>query len=98
MLRQHLHGFGDDRLDPDVQSSRFPSRIDAFLDQAKVLVEDGVLDADAQLDAAYLRDQVLPLLLDRERLSTMADAARGFGITDAAEVLAEIVISAARRA
>ncbi|GAB4096661.1 undecaprenyldiphospho-muramoylpentapeptide beta-N-acetylglucosaminyltransferase [Brachybacterium horti] len=53
---------------------------------------------DAQLDAAYLRDQVLPLLLDQDRLSTMADAARGFGITDAAEVLAEIVISAARRA
>lgn len=53
---------------------------------------------DARLDAAYLRDTVLPLLLDPERRRRMETAALGFGITDAAEVLADIVISTARRA
>ncbi|MFC7373859.1 undecaprenyldiphospho-muramoylpentapeptide beta-N-acetylglucosaminyltransferase [Brachybacterium sp. GCM10030267] len=53
---------------------------------------------DADLDAAHLRHHVLPLLQDPERLRTMADAARAFGITDAAEVMADVVTGVARRA
>ncbi|WP_422117025.1 undecaprenyldiphospho-muramoylpentapeptide beta-N-acetylglucosaminyltransferase [Brachybacterium sp. UNK5269] len=53
---------------------------------------------DAELDAAYLREQVLPLLGDRDRLRSMAEAARAFGITDAAEVMADVVTGVARRA
>lgn len=53
---------------------------------------------DAELDAAYLRSTVLPLLQDEQRRAAMAEASRAFGITDAAEVMADIVISAARRA
>ena len=54
--------------------------------------------ADAELDAAHLRLRVLPLLQDEERLGAMADAARAFGITDAAEVMADVVTGVARRA
>lgn len=53
---------------------------------------------DSQITAARLVEQVLPLLLDDERRDTMAAASRRFGITDAAEQLAAIVIRAARRA
>ena len=53
---------------------------------------------DAELDAQHLRDQVLPLLLDDQRRDAMAEAARAFGITDAAEVMADVVIGVARRA
>ncbi|MDN5821143.1 MAG: undecaprenyldiphospho-muramoylpentapeptide beta-N-acetylglucosaminyltransferase [Brachybacterium sp.] len=54
--------------------------------------------ADAELDAAYLTGQVLPLLLDRDRLRAMSEAARTFGIADAAEVMADVVTGVARRA
>lgn len=53
---------------------------------------------DAELDAEHLRTEVLPLLLDDQRRGAMADAARAFGITDAAEVMADVVIGVARRA
>ncbi|MGP5251552.1 undecaprenyldiphospho-muramoylpentapeptide beta-N-acetylglucosaminyltransferase [Brachybacterium alimentarium] len=53
---------------------------------------------DAELDAAHLRGQVLPLLQDPTRLGAMADAARAFGIANAAEVLADVVTGVARRA
>lgn len=54
--------------------------------------------ADGELDAAHLRRQVLPLLRDHDRLTAMAEASRAFGITDAAEVLADVVTGVARRA
>lgn len=54
--------------------------------------------ADGELDAAYLREQVLPLLRDQDRLAAMAEASRAFGITDAAEVMADVVTGVARRA
>lgn len=53
---------------------------------------------DDELDADRLREQVLPLLLDPPRLQAMAEAARGFGITDAAAQMADVVIGVARRA
>ena len=53
---------------------------------------------DADFTAQTLTRTVLPLLLDPERLATMSQAARAFGIPDAAEQLAQRVISAARRA
>lgn len=53
---------------------------------------------DAELTSDRLRAEVLPLLTDPERLAAMARASRAFGIDDAAETLAEIVISAARGA
>lgn len=53
---------------------------------------------DAELDVAYLLEQVLPLLSDPARRAQMSQAARNFGIADAAEVMAGIVTSAARRA
>lgn len=53
---------------------------------------------DAELDAQHLRSEVLPLLLDDQRRGEMAEAARAFGITDAAEVMADVVIGVARRA
>lgn len=51
---------------------------------------------DAQITASRLVEQVLPLLLDQERRAAMTAASRRFGIPDAAERLAEIVIGAAR--
>lgn len=53
---------------------------------------------DEELDAAQLTGTALPLLLDAERLAEMSEASTAFGISDAAEVLAGIVIGAARRA
>lgn len=53
---------------------------------------------DAELDAERLTAQVLPLLQDGDRLRAMSRAARGFGITDAAEVMADVVTGVARRA
>ncbi|MBB5831997.1 undecaprenyldiphospho-muramoylpentapeptide beta-N-acetylglucosaminyltransferase [Brachybacterium aquaticum] len=53
---------------------------------------------DAELDADRLRRDVLPLLLDGTRRTAMAEAARAFGITDAAEEMADVVIGVARRA
>ncbi|GAB2549632.1 undecaprenyldiphospho-muramoylpentapeptide beta-N-acetylglucosaminyltransferase [Brachybacterium huguangmaarense] len=53
---------------------------------------------DAALTPEALTDQVLPLLLDPERLAAMSDASRAQGIADAAQRLAGLVISAARRA
>ncbi|PWH06792.1 UDP-N-acetylglucosamine--N-acetylmuramyl-(pentapeptide) pyrophosphoryl-undecaprenol N-acetylglucosamine transferase [Brachybacterium endophyticum] len=51
--------------------------------------------ADADLDRSVMTDTVLPLLLDADRLRTMSEASRAFGITDAAERLARLVLAAA---
>ena len=53
---------------------------------------------DGEIDAERLRADVLPLLLDDGRRDAMAEAARVFGISDAAEQMADVVIGVARRA
>ncbi len=55
----------------------------------------GLLVADADLDAAYLRGTVLPLLTDPARLAAMAGAASGQGARDADVALARMVLEAA---
>ena len=57
----------------------------------------GVLVADGDFDAAYVRHTVLPLLADRDRLATMGAAAAALGHRDADEALADLVLSAVRR-
>lgn len=66
--------------------------------QQVVAAGGALMVPDAELDAAHLTGQVLPLLRDPERLRTMSAASRGFGITDAAEVMADVVTGVARRA
>lgn len=64
------------------------------------LVDAGgaLMIADRDLTAEVVRERILPLLTDPERLATMSAASRAEGVTDAAEQLAQIVIGAARRA
>ena len=57
----------------------------------------GVIVADADLDAAAVRDTVVPLLTEPERLLAMGSAAAGLGRRDADTVLAQLVIDAAER-
>jgi UDP-N-acetylglucosamine--N-acetylmuramyl-(pentapeptide) pyrophosphoryl-undecaprenol N-acetylglucosamine transferase len=56
----------------------------------------GLLVDDARLDAGYLREMVLPLLADPDRLAAMAAAAATLGHPDADEALADLVLEAAR--
>ncbi|MCV2393420.1 undecaprenyldiphospho-muramoylpentapeptide beta-N-acetylglucosaminyltransferase [Actinotalea sp. M2MS4P-6] len=55
----------------------------------------GLLVADADLDPAWLRATVVPLLADRDRLSAMSAAARTVGATDGAARVADLVLDAA---
>jgi UDP-N-acetylglucosamine--N-acetylmuramyl-(pentapeptide) pyrophosphoryl-undecaprenol N-acetylglucosamine transferase len=57
----------------------------------------GLLVADADLDAAAVRDIVVPLVVDHERLVAMGSAAAGLGRRDADVVLAQLVIDTAQR-
>lgn len=57
----------------------------------------GLMIDNADLDAAAIREQVLPLLRDRERLALMGEAAARMGIRDADVRLAELVVAAAKR-
>ena len=57
----------------------------------------GVLVADGDFDAAFVRGTVLPLLADRDRLAAMGAAAAALGHRDADEALADLVLSAVRR-
>ncbi|GAA1484528.1 undecaprenyldiphospho-muramoylpentapeptide beta-N-acetylglucosaminyltransferase [Brachybacterium fresconis] len=66
--------------------------------QEVVAAGGALMVPDAELDAAHLREQVLPLLQDEPRRLAMAESARAFGITDAAEVMADVVTGVARRA
>ncbi|APX34478.1 UDP-N-acetylglucosamine--N-acetylmuramyl-(pentapeptide) pyrophosphoryl-undecaprenol N-acetylglucosamine transferase [Brachybacterium sp. P6-10-X1] len=66
--------------------------------QEVVAAGGALMVPDAELDAAHLRGKVLPLLQDEPRRLAMAEAARAFGITDAAEVMADVVTGVARRA
>ncbi|USQ81485.1 undecaprenyldiphospho-muramoylpentapeptide beta-N-acetylglucosaminyltransferase [Ornithinimicrobium faecis] len=65
--------------------------------QDVVAAGGGLLVDDASVTPQWARESVLPLLADRDRLAQMADAAAVMGNRDAAEVLAQRVISAARR-
>ncbi|AOS62712.1 undecaprenyldiphospho-muramoylpentapeptide beta-N-acetylglucosaminyltransferase [Actinoalloteichus hymeniacidonis] len=57
----------------------------------------GLMIKDDELTAQRVIDTVLPLLLDRNRLATMASATAGSGHREAADVLARIVLRAAGR-
>jgi UDP-N-acetylglucosamine--N-acetylmuramyl-(pentapeptide) pyrophosphoryl-undecaprenol N-acetylglucosamine transferase len=57
----------------------------------------GVMVDDADLSPAWVREVLLPLALDSERLARMGQAAAAFGRRDADEALAALVFEAARR-
>ena len=57
----------------------------------------GLLVDDASVTPDWVRETVLPLLADRDRLAQMSDVAAVMGNRDAAQVLAQRVIAAARR-
>lgn len=65
--------------------------------QDVVAAGGGMLVDDSAVTPAWVREVVLPLLADTDRLSLMADQAAVTGNRDAAEVLARKVRSAARR-
>jgi UDP-N-acetylglucosamine--N-acetylmuramyl-(pentapeptide) pyrophosphoryl-undecaprenol N-acetylglucosamine transferase len=56
----------------------------------------GLLVDDADLDAAWIGANVLPLLLDSGRLALMSQAARRLGHPRADEDLADLIVAAAR--
>ena len=60
--------------------------------QPTVAAGGGLLVDDADLDAAWVEREVLPLLRDRERLSQMSRAAAGLGRPDADEALVDLVL------
>lgn len=64
----------------------------------KALVTAGgaLMVPDAELTRSVVLTQILPLLQDSERLGRMSERASAFGIRDAAERTARIVIDAAR--
>ncbi|WP_432562788.1 undecaprenyldiphospho-muramoylpentapeptide beta-N-acetylglucosaminyltransferase [Kineococcus sp. SYSU DK003] len=64
--------------------------------ESVVAAGGGVLVADADLDAAFVRSRVLPLVSDPAALATAAKAAAGFGVHDGDERLADLVEAAAR--
>ncbi len=55
----------------------------------------GVLVADADLDPAYVRDRIVPLLSDAGRLQAMSTAAASLGRRDADQALVTLVQEAA---
>src|SRR5699024_6482658 len=67
---------------------------------ARALVAGGaaLLVDDRDLTAAHLRSEVLPLVLDPERLASMSAAALRGGSRDAAEVVAQVALDAAGKA
>lgn len=60
-----------------------------------VAADAALLVADADLDAAWISAEVIPLCLDSRRLAAMAARAAEHGIRDAAERMADMVIAAA---
>lgn len=60
-----------------------------------VAVGGGLLVDDSDLDADWLREHLVPLLADADRLAEMTDAAAGAGVRDADERLADLVEKAA---
>ncbi|BEP15486.1 undecaprenyldiphospho-muramoylpentapeptide beta-N-acetylglucosaminyltransferase [Acidothermaceae bacterium B102] len=57
----------------------------------------GLIIADSDLDAAAVRDTVLPLIVDPDRLQAMGSAAATLGRRDADVTLAQMVIDTAER-
>lgn len=55
----------------------------------------GLLVGDAQMTPQWVRDQLLPLLHDTDRLESMAGAAAALGVPQADERLADLVLAAA---
>jgi UDP-N-acetylglucosamine--N-acetylmuramyl-(pentapeptide) pyrophosphoryl-undecaprenol N-acetylglucosamine transferase len=66
--------------------------------QPVVRAGGGILVADEELTPAWLLENALPLLADRERLAQMGSAAAAFGRRDGDEALADLVYEAAGRA
>ncbi|WP_380156967.1 undecaprenyldiphospho-muramoylpentapeptide beta-N-acetylglucosaminyltransferase [Kineococcus sp. R86509] len=64
--------------------------------ESVVAAGGGVLVADADLDAAFVRERVLPLVTDPQALAAAAAAAAGFGIHDGDEKLADLIEAVAR--
>ncbi|UQN31243.1 undecaprenyldiphospho-muramoylpentapeptide beta-N-acetylglucosaminyltransferase [Brachybacterium kimchii] len=65
--------------------------------QEVVSAGGALMISDADLDEQVMSGTILPLLSDPERLRAMSEASRAFGITDAAERLAGLVLAAAHR-
>ncbi|QDO88309.1 undecaprenyldiphospho-muramoylpentapeptide beta-N-acetylglucosaminyltransferase [Ornithinimicrobium ciconiae] len=63
--------------------------------QDVVAAGGGILVDDGDVTPQWVRESVLPLLADRDRLALMADEAAVMGNRDAAEVLATMVLAAA---
>ena len=57
----------------------------------------GLLLEDATCTSAWVRDVLVPLVLDRERVVSMGTAAAGFGRRDADDLLVDMVLQAAAR-
>ncbi|WP_445263028.1 UDP-N-acetylglucosamine--N-acetylmuramyl-(pentapeptide) pyrophosphoryl-undecaprenol N-acetylglucosamine transferase [Pseudokineococcus sp. 1T1Z-3] len=57
----------------------------------------GLLVADGDLDPAWLREHLVPVLTDPAALATMAAAAQASAVRDADERLADLVLAAAGR-
>lgn len=64
--------------------------------QPVVAAGGGLLVADAQLDAAWVRAHLLPLLADRAGLDAMGVAARTVGSTDGAARVVDLIEQVAR--
>jgi len=64
--------------------------------EALVAAGGGLLVADAALTPRWVATTLLPVLREPDRLRTMSAAARGFGVLDAADRLADLVLHAAR--
>ncbi|MQA60784.1 MAG: undecaprenyldiphospho-muramoylpentapeptide beta-N-acetylglucosaminyltransferase [Actinophytocola sp.] len=62
--------------------------------QPAVAAGAATLVPDADLTAAWVAEQVVPLVVDKTRLETMSTAAVGLGHREADEVLAKIVLEA----
>lgn len=62
------------------------------------LVEAGgaLIVADGAFTPGWIREQVIPLLLDRDRLAGMAASSEGLGIRNADRRMAELVLEAAK--
>lgn len=65
--------------------------------QDVVAAGGGILAEDGEVTPQWVRETVLPLLADRERLALMADESAVMGNRDAAEVLTQMVLTAVGR-
>ena len=57
----------------------------------------GVLVADAELTPAWIRETLVPLLTDAERLAQMSVAAAGLGRRDADDKMVDMILDAVAR-